>query len=100
MLIISSMLRLGRSKLIKKAVPAIELDHLWLCLRLLSSPDPSIGLAVKAKSKEAVDELLREQVKERNLKEGGIIEESETHADDAITFGLLIPGDALDAENR
>ncbi|KAI6654682.1 Subunit beta [Oopsacas minuta] len=100
MLIISSMLRLGRSKLLKKPVPAIELDHLWLCLRLLSSPDPSIGLAVLDKTRKAVDELLSEQSKERKMKDTGIPEESETHADDAILFGLLVTGDALDAENR
>ena len=100
MLIIASILRLGRSKYTKKPIPAIELEQLWLCLRLLSSPDPSIGLAVKAKTKEAVDGLLREQLSERKLKETGIAEEIGNKADDAIVFGLLVPGDSLDAENR
>ena len=100
MLIIASMLRLGRSKLIKKSVPAIELDHLWLCLRLLASPNTAVGLQVRHKTKDAVDELLAEQVKERKSKDTGVPQESDTQADDAILFGLLVSGDALDAENR
>ena len=100
MLVIASILRLGRSKLIQKSVPAIELDHLWLCLRLLASPNTTVGLEVQSKTREAVDELLAEQVKERKKKDTGVSQESETQADDAILFGLLVPGDALDAENR
>ncbi|KAI6649560.1 coatomer subunit beta-like [Oopsacas minuta] len=58
------------------------------------------GLAVLDKTRKAVDELRSEQSKESKMKDTGIPEESETHADDTILFGLLVTGDALDAENR
>lgn len=93
MLIITSMLHLGKSGLPSKAITNDDGDHLLLCLRVLSERSPTIVSIFNEHCRAALSAMLAAKAEEEEStqkakeKPGSFI-----HADDPISFVQLTAG--------
>lgn len=100
MLIIASILHLGRSGIPKKPITEDDAERLCVCLRVLSERSSVMGAVFSEKSREVLASMLalreQEQKKEKKSKEGVV----SVHADDIITFLQLVGQQDEVGENK
>ncbi|XP_019850006.1 PREDICTED: coatomer subunit beta-like [Amphimedon queenslandica] len=98
MLIMASVLHLGRSGIPKKPITEDDNERISTCLKVLAERNKFINSVFDVRSREALAAMLSARQNEKEEKEES--QKVETHADDGIVYEMLSGKDDIVGENK